>query len=243
MATGSWRNPTAAAPGTPAAATASDAVPRQTLADIIYERIRAAIFSGGLPAGTELNQVDLARQYGASRVPVREALRRLQAERLLSANPFQRYVVSVLSPQQVLELHDIRTALEVFALQQTISLPEDALERRLATAVEIASTMSSEMGLEEWLRADRRFHAALNGPETAVAGMIEDLRDRVHRFLLLDARSPRRSEDVLSEHAAIVKAIRLGDPTKIETAIRVHVDHTRDLLEQAMLPPNNTSTT
>jgi DNA-binding GntR family transcriptional regulator len=211
-----------------------DAVPRQTLADLIYERIRLAIFSGELKAGTELNQVDLARQYGASRVPVREALRRLQAERLLVANPFQRFVVSVLSPSQVLELHDIRTELEVFALRQAAAQPEAVRAERIAAAEGIVGAMSATMSTEQWLRSDRDFHLALNGPDTAVAGMIEDLRDRVHRYLHLAGTSPRRAENVLDEHAAIVRALRGGDPTKIETAIRVHVDRTRDILEHAM---------
>jgi len=86
-------------------------VDRQTFADRIYEGIRAAIISGSIPEGAELNQVELAGRFGVSRVPVREALRRLQAERLVVANPYQCYIVVRISPGEVLEMIELREEL------------------------------------------------------------------------------------------------------------------------------------
>lgn len=222
---------TESVPDQPAAA---EQVPRQTLVDGVYARIRSAIFSGELRAGAELNQVDLARRFGVSRVPIREALRRLQAERLLVSNPYQRFVVCILAPEQVLELHDIRAELEVFALKQALKLDPAERKARVDAAQAVASRMTVGMDLKDWMMADREFHLALNGPSTAAAGMIEDLRDRVHRYLNIAGYSAKRGKLVLAEHQAILKAVRSGDPTKVETALRVHVDHTRDVLEQAL---------
>ena len=96
-------------------------LPRQTLTDNVYEKIRQAIVNGELEPGSELSQVDFAQRFGVSRVPVREALRQLQAEQLLTASAFKRYVVTGLSPDEIIELTEVRECLEVFALGRTMA--------------------------------------------------------------------------------------------------------------------------
>src|SRR5262245_31078305 len=82
--------------------------------------MRAAILSGGIEDGAELNQVWLAREFNVSRVPIREALRRLQAEHLVTATPYQHYIVRGIKPEAVREMIDIRAELEVFAIRRFI---------------------------------------------------------------------------------------------------------------------------
>ncbi|MHC1561202.1 GntR family transcriptional regulator [Actinomycetospora sp. C-140] len=206
-------------------------VPRTTLTDEVYQRIRSAIIDGRLAAGAELNQVDLAKQFGVSRVPIREALRRLQAERLLVSNPFQRFVVEDLSAVQVLELHDIRAELEVFALRKALELPDGVLERRIEQAQAELAAMRPDMTAAEWLRADRRFHLILDGTDSAVGGLIEDIRDRGHRPLHLGGIAKSRAALVIREHNTILSALRTRDVELVEMAIRTHLDHTRKVLE------------
>src|SRR5580693_111607 len=95
-------------------------IKRQTLADNVYVQLKNSIMRGRLRDGTELKQGELAAQLGVSRVPVREALRRLQAEHLVVAEPFQCFVVTSLTPDQVRELLELREELEVFALKKTL---------------------------------------------------------------------------------------------------------------------------
>src|ERR1700722_15166074 len=93
-------------------ASAITTLPRQTLTDNVYEKIRQAIVNGELEPGSELSQVDFAQRFGVSRVPVREALRQLQAEQLLTASAFKRYVVTGLSPDEIIELTEVRECIE-----------------------------------------------------------------------------------------------------------------------------------
>jgi len=214
-----------------------EAVTRSTLADSVYAQLRAAIIGGRLWDGAELKQVELAEQFGVSRVPVREALRRLQAERLVVAAPFQCFVVTSLNREQVMELLDLREALEVYALKQTLALP--AREQRIREAKSAAKALTLSQDGETWLAADREFHRVLNGKTTAVAAIIEEIRERVHRYLYLIPPAPPRRRDVLREHAGLVAALEAGDVQALEETIRLHVRGTRRHLEEGFkMSPN-----
>lgn len=211
-------------------------VSRQTLGDHVYEQVRDAIMRGEIAAGTEVNQVDLANRLGVSRVPVREALRRLQAERLLEANPFQRFVVTKLSAEQVLELYDLRVELEIFAALRA-RRRDGFLEHELPEAKAAAARMDLSMNSEEWLQADMDFHRALNGRSSAVASIIDEVRFRIYRYLHLAEPDPARRKEVLVEHRQILEVMEKGTEKQVRATIAAHVAHTRDRLTKlAQLP-------
>lgn len=204
-------------------------VQRQTLGDHVYEQLRESIIRGDIPAGTQLNQVELAVRLGVSRVPVREALRRLQAERFLDANPFQRYVVTSLSREQVLELFDLRVELEVFAALRSVRRP-DFTTVVLPDARRAASALDPKMGVDEWLEGDMDFHRAVNGRDSGVSVIIDEVRSRIYRYLHLARADLNRRREVIVEHDQILAAIESGDEARIREVITGHVQHTRDRL-------------
>lgn len=210
------------------AVTGMGTVSRATLGDQVYERVRDAIIRGEIAAGTEINQVELAGMLGVSRVPVREALRRLQAERLIEANPFQRYVVTQLSPEQVLELFDLRQQLEVFAAIRSRSRADYADGLREARTV--AASMEVGMSAEDWLQADMAFHRVLYGRGSAVSSIIDEVRFRIYRYVHLASPDIDRRAEVLAEHQAILDAFERGDENEIRSLVEIHVGHTRDRL-------------
>jgi len=81
---------------------------RRTAADHVADAIRAAILTGTFASGATLNQVELAEHFGVSRVPVREALRRLEAEGLVRADAHRLVTVIGLSTERVAEIFDLR---------------------------------------------------------------------------------------------------------------------------------------
>jgi DNA-binding GntR family transcriptional regulator len=203
------------------------AVSRRTLGDRVYEQVRDAIMRGEIPAGTELNQVELANRLGVSRVPVREALRRLQAERFLDANPFQKFVVTALSPEQVLELFDLRTELEVFAALRARNR-DDFAESGIAEARAAADLLDVTMSAEKWIQADMEFHRVVNGKDSATATVIDEVRFRIYRYVHLAEPDLERRDGVLAEHQDILAALESGDDAAVRRAISTHVQHTRD---------------
>jgi DNA-binding GntR family transcriptional regulator len=208
-------------------------VKRQTLADSVYAQLKTEIMSGRLRDGTELKQGELATTLGVSRVPVREALRRLQAEHLVVAEPFQCFVVTSLSPDQVNELLELREELEVFALKKTLT--SGAKKERIRAASTAAKSLTLSQDDEKWLAADREFHRQLNGATTAVAAIIEDVRERVHRYYLSSPALVQRRREVLKEHATLIATLEDGDEAAVERAIRSHVQATTHHLHASLV--------
>jgi DNA-binding GntR family transcriptional regulator len=202
---------------------------RETLADGVYTQIREAIIRGDLPDGVELKQGQLASRFGVSRVPVREALRRLQAERLVTAKPFYRFVVGALPPDQILDLVDARAELETLALKRSLAMP-DVVAARVASARTVAESMSPRD--EDWLAKDRRFHLILLGEGTAFATLVEDSRDWIGRYVFSAGSSVLRRQAAGREHAAILDALSTGDAERLERAVRNHIAGTRKVLEK-----------
>lgn len=205
------------------------AVSRKTLGDQVYEQVRDAIMRGDIPGGSEINQVELAGMLGVSRVPVREALRRLQAERLLDFNPFQRFVVTKLSREQVLELYDLRQELEIFAALRARGR-KGFVEVDLPAVRRAADSLDVGMSADEWLKADMEFHRAIYGRGAAVTGIIDEVRFRIYTYLHLAGPDQTRRAEVLAEHTAIIRALERGDDDALRTVIRTHVRRTRDRL-------------
>lgn len=208
-------------------------VKRETLADSVYFQLKTAIMRGRLRDGSELKQGELAAQLGVSRVPVREALRRLQAEHLVVAEPFQCFVVTSLDSDQVMELLELREEMEVFALARTLA--SDTKQHRIEAAKTAAKSLTLSQDDESWLAADREFHRELNGTTTAVAAIIEDIRERVHRYYLSSPAVLQRRREVVKEHEALIAALEKGDEDALERAIRYHVRATRQHLQKTMV--------
>jgi DNA-binding GntR family transcriptional regulator len=208
----------------------SDHVPRASLSDVVYERLRDAILQGGLPDGSRLSQVQLAEQYGVSRIPIREALRRLQAESLVVATPYHPFVVRKISPEQVVELIDVRVALEDLALARRD--PLDASE--ITDLRKINEKMIKSTGMDNWFTLDREFHRLLAGSSTLINEMIEDVRDRVRKYSesMVSAKPGRKA--ATEEHGAIIDALEAGDMDLARRLMHQHVIQSREFVKRRL---------
>src|SRR5581483_2145876 len=92
----------------------------RTMETLVTDHLRAAILHGRMPPGTRLNQYTLAQQLRVSRMPVREALRTLQAEGLIELQPHRSAVVVSLEPAEFAEIFDIRATLEARAARRAV---------------------------------------------------------------------------------------------------------------------------
>jgi DNA-binding GntR family transcriptional regulator len=210
-------------------------IPRGTLADRVYIEMRAAILSGAITDGTELNQVGLARQFEVSRVPVREALRRLQAEQLVTVTPYQQYVVTPVNRKTLVELIDIRAELEVFAVRRRMRNMTSEIEMQLR---DFNAGLRAQSDTQLWFEADIEFHDLINGVGTEAARMVRNIRERVHRYLHTVASTQNRQQQACAEHERIIDAMVAGDETAMERAIREHIIHTRDVITEHLRQSN-----
>src|ERR1700722_235852 len=107
---------------------------RQTAAGYVADSLRAAIQTGALSDGMELNQVALAEHFGISRVPVREALRALEGEGWITATPHRRSVVQAVSPERIQETFEVRALLETHLIEKVIARISDEQIAKLKKA-------------------------------------------------------------------------------------------------------------
>jgi DNA-binding GntR family transcriptional regulator len=218
---------------------------RRTSSDYIVDALRAAINSGQLEDGAVLNQVELAAHFGVSRVPVREAIRRLEAEGLVEAAAHRRAVVRGLSVDRVAEVYELRALLEGhLAASAALRVDRARLERLTA----INRAMRDESDHQRWLQLNAEFHTMLYEPadKPTALELVDTLRQRGERYVQMwsAGRGLERTVQVMREHAAILRAIRARDPEGARDATCQHIERTRDAvmrLHRSAAPASNGS--
>lgn len=211
----------------------------RTLAQQLFRRISEAIISGDISAGSKISEPALARQYGVSRGPLREALHRLEERRLVTRIPHVGPRVTTFSLNVLREIFVAREALEGMAAHEAArhGTPEEIVaireshERYMrAYAESVGAPPSYRMGSGD---ADFHFLVAQASHNPTLIMLLcsdLDLLLRFYRSRLRDlvGRVPR----VLIEHARIVEAIEERDPDMAELHMRRHISAARDALSE-----------
>ncbi|EMS96309.1 GntR family transcriptional regulator [Agrobacterium tumefaciens str. Cherry 2E-2-2] len=173
-----------------------------------------------------MRQDQLAEQYGTSRIPVREALRQLEAEGLVRIEPNRGAIVTSLSLNEVLEMLDIRIALECHALR--LAIPNMA-EEDLAHAESILEAYNDDPDPASWGSVNWRFHTTLYEPcqSPRLLQMIEANNGHVNRFVRVQVSLAAGKERPQQEHHALIDLCREG---RVEEAVRLlksHIEQTQ----------------
>lgn len=189
----------------------------------IAANLRGEILDGALRPGQRLREQEVAERYGVSRVPVRDALRRLEVERLVDAVPNRGAFVAVVGAEEAAELLAVRLVLEELIVRQAA---EHRTEDELAELTEICGRAQRSLrGARpaELVALNTEFHRALGraSHNATAVGLVEQLRVRIE--LVYAGKLPRRAESSWKEHAAILAAIAAGDVEAAGAALRSHL--------------------
>lgn len=200
--------------------------------DHITAQLRRRILNGELPGGLQLRQERLASEFGVSRIPVREALNRLEAEGLVTREHNRGCTVSSLSFAQLEESLEMRLALETRALR--LALPR-MTERDFAAAAGVLDRYARASSPGQWSELNLEFHLTLYRPARLprMLGMIESLIRGSDRYLRVYVSFVVGRDDPLEEHHAILQACRAGTAHKAVDLLEAHIEHTRKALEAA----------
>ena len=189
-----------------------------------YERLCEEIRSGKLPPGSRLRETEIAERLAVSRTPVREAIRRLEADGLVDHLPRSGAVVRKLEYPELMELYEMRTVLE-------------------GTAARLAARAASPVELEELVAINDEMRAAAGRPEAVIG-----LNRQFHKLLLDAARNrfllramatventllilgtssmamPDRAREAVDEHREVLDALLARDGAAAEAAMRRHME-------------------
>jgi DNA-binding GntR family transcriptional regulator len=194
---------------------------RQTASDHIADAMRQAIVAGQFEDGEVLNQVELAEHFKVSRVPIREALRRLQAEGLVSAEAHRRATVIGLNRELAAEIFAIRALLESFMLERAA---KHLTSEDLKALNDLCDVMEKTSDHAEWLAMNHRFHERLLTPGGSPVAMaiVERLSGQVERYLRRSG-GVERAEEAGREHRQILRAIKRGDVDRANEMLSRHI--------------------
>ncbi len=201
----------------------------RTTQSMVAGGLRDAILSGVLAGGEPLRQEEIAESFGVSRSPVREALRQLEGEGMVSFIPHRGAVVSELSHHEVQEITEIRVILETAAMRQALPLlEEDDLER----AEEVLRRIDRERDLISfWSELNWRFHATLLAPaeRPRLLSLIKAQHDAFERYIRMHL-ALSHYEKPQKEHYELLDLCRQKDTEAVLELLTRHIQDTSELL-------------
>ena len=208
------------------------AVAKQPAPELVRSRLREAIFSGKLQPGKQLRQEELAERYGISRIPVREALRQLEAEGLVTRQPNRGAMVAAVSIQEVIEMLDIRIGLECRAL--ALAVP-NMIDSDFEAATKLLKSYDKEPRPQKWGEMNWRFHETLYAPcnRPKLIEMIQANYGHVNRFTRTQVSMASGKEKPQKEHYEILQACIAGDAQRAATLLKAHITQTQKSLMAA----------
>ena len=206
-------------------------------ADIIRETLREAILDSQLEPGTRLREEELARYFGVSRTPVREALQVLRTEGIIEFVPNQGARVSTLTTDDILALYLVREVLEGLSARLAASRMKSSQQQALIQILDQMEAASANNDPEEMERLNLKFHAQLRqaAGNPYLDRFLEQVEHAVRRFGQTTFYYPGRMETSTEEHRLISDAILANDPGAAEQLAMNHMRRARQLrLEMLM---------
>jgi DNA-binding GntR family transcriptional regulator len=189
----------------------------------VAEILREAIYSGSLAENEWLREAEVARELKVSRTPVREALRLLELDGLVTRSG-QAAVVAPVTVESVLQLYEVRETLEAMAARLAAESGRAELRNGLEGCLELMAEAVDDA--DEYARLNTVFHATIRRAtgNRYLERFLEQVESAVRRLGASTYETPGRTVEATEEHSRIAKAITDGD---IQTAERESVDHMR----------------
>jgi DNA-binding GntR family transcriptional regulator len=218
-----------------AALLVSDHLRVPSLPDLIYERLRREIATGELQPGP-LKLRPIAERFGTSPIPVREALRRLEADGLVSVEGNRAIRVNAVSAKELDEVFSIRAELESLALRRAMPRVADD-PTTLASLEELMGRMEEQDGEPaEWRTTNEEFHRRLYeaADSPRLLGLISNLWVVVEPYLRMYVTSVPSLRQAQDQHRAIVDRLLARDGAGAESILREHLEATRVVVLELM---------
>jgi DNA-binding GntR family transcriptional regulator len=209
------------------------------LAESIFSTLLGRIYNGELAAGTELKEATLAEDFGVSRGPVREAIRRLQGFQLVTRGPYQRARVVELTPDFVRQLFEVRMALEGMACHLAAQRMTDEEMRAIGEELEAHRARAALASAGSAAPAEEKvfdFHERIVrgcGNERIVEMLCGDMYHLLRIYRKRSGALPERQGQPFQEHWQILRALQTRDAELAESLMRSHIGRANESLLNA----------
>ncbi|MBX8484231.1 GntR family transcriptional regulator [Pseudomonas cichorii] len=209
----------------------------ETLSENVFRRIQAAIVKGEIAPGSKISEPELARTYGISRGPLREAIHRLEGQRLLVRVPHVGARVVSLSHAELIELYEIRESLEGMACRlaaERMTAEQIDELRKVLDTHERDAAFQAGVGYYQQ-EGDFDFHYRIiqgSGNKTLSQMLCGELYQLVRMYRIQFSTTPNRPRQAFAEHHRILDAIAERDGELAELLMRRHIGASRRNIER-----------
>lgn len=213
---------------------------RESLHEQTYHALRTSILSGELTPGERLVETRLADQLQVSRTPIREALRQLQREGLVSVDASGGLRVISISATDVVHLYDCRLALEQTAVQGACLNASDraleSLEKSISQAERAVQRQASTLNTFELLNLDYQFHRKIaeSAGNPWLIGLLDQVFDKMMMLRVHTTRHNPKVLEICTEHHSICQSIVSRHPEQATQAIQTHLEASKKRVIQAL---------
>lgn len=197
--------------------------------DQVYDRIKREILFGRIPPGARVLEGRLANRLKVSRTPVREALHALEMEGFVESFPRVGYRVREITWKEVVEIHEIRAALEPMAAKKAIESGDRTYIEALERAVALAEIAARQEQPDSFFQEDARFDEIIiraSGMDTLLGFWIT-LRHRLTLFRMRARDDLKTRHRAVEGHRKIIECLRNGDREAVTRAILAHLEDSR----------------
>ncbi len=202
------------------------AVESRPLPEIIYLWLREKILSRDFLPGSEIRQEGLARRFGTSRVPIREALSRLQAEGLITLRPRRGFAVTSLNHGEITEIFELRMVVEEHAARVATGCRTDTDVNEVGALLDLMESLDPKAAdyLLEWSSLNRYFHTRLIAcaQRKRLSEIALNLRDAIEPYIRIETNFSGQVRDADIEHRHIFEAFRNKDAELAAELSREH---------------------
>ncbi len=197
------------------------------LRDVVFNTLRQAIIKGELKPGERLLEIQLAGKLGVSRTPIREAIRKLELEGLVTMIPRRGATVAGITKKHLQDVLEIRKALEELAIELACGR---MTEEELAELEEQQKRFEADIASDDSLmlaNIDEGFHDRIYAStrNERLVQMLDNLREQMYRYRLEYIKDKDKRQMVIVEHNRIIRALSLRHVEEARQAIREHIDN------------------
>jgi DNA-binding GntR family transcriptional regulator len=215
-----------------------NAIPRRSLHDEILERLRDLIVEGELTPGAKIPEAELCVRFGVSRTPLREALKALAAEGLVTLLPNRGAIITKTTLEEIDELFPIMGALEALAGEMACARITNA---EVAALRRDHLKMVKHFERGDWIaytKLNRAIHEAIftAAGNSALSALYQQLLVRTHAVRFVAKKSAQRWREAVDDHEKMMLAIDKRNGKTLARLLALHLKHKADSVREAMRP-------
>jgi DNA-binding GntR family transcriptional regulator len=217
--------------------TTDETIRRTSIVDTVTERLRREILTGEIEPGGRIRVGDLEKRFGVSHIPIREALRRLEAEGLVETSPQRATLAAGIALEDLAGLYDLRLLIEVPVARRAAEQATDAdveTARRALAELELAARDPDSF---EFFERHRAFHSALlaAGWSAWIQRVLEQLWQAAERYVRLTVSRFGTKDEAMREHRQMVELLEAREADRLAELVARHLTRTELTLREGYL--------